>query len=197
MTSHAEGIKNPKIFIKHKFLYGNILKISINSEDFTQEVLGISFDLNYSKDNLNFLRYSSGNFLEKGGEPIYLVENIPDENKIIFGQTLKRTDDFPNGGGKIVDFYFQIINKEKFNFKFKHGVVSTFDINRQDLENVIFENIQINKLTNESKNNFEQNNIKEIDFKNNESKNNQKFLFLCLIVGLIFYFILKRYNGKE
>ena len=64
-----------------EFLDGDILKISVWAENISSPTLGIAFHLKYEGDNLGFLKYLPGEFLEKGGDPFYLVKN--DEIKIL------------------------------------------------------------------------------------------------------------------
>ncbi len=128
-----------KVFMEGEFLDGDILKISVLSQDMIQPVLGIAFHLKYDFDFLKFLKYEPGEFLERGGDPFYLVENK--DGKLIFGETLRREDSFPVGGDVIADFYFQIVEEDEFNFTFENGVVSTLDVVRQDLDRIIWEDL--------------------------------------------------------
>ena len=131
-----------KVYMRGEFLDGDFLKISVYSEDVITPVLGIAFHLKYDGEKVAFLRYEPGEFLEKGGDPFYLVKNNFKENKIIFGETLRRDDRFPVSSGLISNFYFQIPNKDFFDtenflhFSFESGVVSTLDTVRQDLDKI-------------------------------------------------------------
>lgn len=121
------------VFTETEFLDGNILKLSINASEMVSPVLGIAFHLLYS-EKLVFLKYDPGNFLERGGDPFYLVKNDDYSKKIIFGETLRREDSFPVGDGTVADFYFQILEKGDFNFAFESGTISTMDSTRQDID---------------------------------------------------------------
>jgi hypothetical protein len=123
----------------------DILKISVMSIDMSTPVLGLAFHLNYDDDKIKFLKYESGNFLEQGGDPFYLVQNDEKKNEIIFGETLRRDDKFPIGGGKVVDFYFQVAKREPMNFNFKQGAVSTLDTVRQDIDKIIWNDLSLDK----------------------------------------------------
>lgn len=150
-----------KIFIKTEDLDHDILKVSIKCEGLETPVLGTAFHLFYDKNLISFLRYDPGNFLEKGGDPFYIVSAEKDVNsaetgEIIFGETLRRNDNFPVGDGIIADFYFQKIGEfpgvfgDEFSgnefpgleLNFKNGVVSTMDTTRQDLDTVDFVNFK-------------------------------------------------------
>lgn len=131
------------ITLQEEFLDGDILKISAYTNDMLTPVLGIAFHLVFNSDQLSFLRYTPGNFLESGGDPFYLVQNK--ESKIFFGQTLRRDDAFPIGSGLIAEFYFQIITSSDYTFEFKNNVISTLDVIRQDLDNIIWESLFIPK----------------------------------------------------
>ena len=144
-TAYAEEDSNGKVYMQGEFLDGDILKISVWSENISSPTLGIAFHLKYEGDKLGFLKYLPGEFLEKGGDPFYLVKNDEIKNRVIFGETLRRENSFPVGSGKITDFYFQIINEDQFSFKFDNAVVSTLETIRQDLDNVLFEDFSINR----------------------------------------------------
>lgn len=133
------------VYTEGEFLDGDILKISVIAENISAPVLGIAFHFSYDKENLEFLKYEPGDFLEQGGDPFYLVKNFKDEGKIIFGQTLRGDDSFPVGSGKIVDLYYQISNGEDFVFTFENGVVSTIDTVRQDLSSVEWKDLNLSK----------------------------------------------------
>ena len=137
-TAYAAEDSNGKVYMQGEFLDGDILKISVWAENISSPTLGIAFHLKYEGDNLGFLKYLPGEFLEKGGDPFYLVKNDEIKSRVIFGETLRRDTSFPVGSGKITDFYFQIINEEQFSFKFDNAVVSTLETIRQDLDNVLF-----------------------------------------------------------
>lgn len=136
------------IYMQGEFLDGDILRISISSKDMTQPVLGIAFNLLYDAENISFLKYEPGEFLERGGDPFYLVRDN-DFGEIIFGETLRRDNTFPIGSGVIANFYFQILNEAEFNFEFKKGVISTLDIVRQDLNQISWENLSLNRENND------------------------------------------------
>lgn len=116
-----------------EFLDGDILKLSINAREMVNPVLGIAFHLLYDT-NLIFLKYDTGDFLERGGDPFYLVKNDDYSKKIIFGETLRREDSFPLGDGIIAEFYFQILEEGDFNFSFENGTISSMDSIRQDID---------------------------------------------------------------
>lgn len=131
-----------RIYMTGEFLNGDLLKISILSEGFEVPVLGVAFHLDYEEEKLTFLKYEPGRFLENGGDPFYMVSNS-DSGKIIFGETLRREDSFPVGGGLMTDFYFQILEEGEFSFIFENGVVSTLDVVRQDLDKVEWQDLSI------------------------------------------------------
>lgn len=112
----------------------DILKLSVQVEQIGSPVLGTAFHLLYPEDNLAFLRYQPGEFLERGGDPFYLVKD--DGGRIYFGQTLRSDDRFPIGKGLVVDFYFQILREAAADLSFENGVISTLDTVRQDLNNI-------------------------------------------------------------
>ena len=181
-----------KIHIKGFFLDHDIVKISILAEEMQTPVLGLAFHLNYDPEILTFLRYDPGDFLEKGGDPFYLVSNAV--NELIFGETLRRDDSFPIGGGEIASFYFQELDssQEKYSFEFKNGVVSTLNTVRQDIDNIQFENAILDKnsppdasLTSLNKDNFEGNILGS-----SESNGSGFSLYLSLASGFGFFAIM-------
>lgn len=135
---------NGKMLMKGEFLDGDLLKISVLAEDVTTPILGTAFHLQYEGSKVSFLKYEPGDFLEKGGDPFYLVKNDEKSGEVIFGETLRRGDNFPLGGGKVTDFYFQIAtDSDQFDFAFSKGVVSTLDSVRQDLDRIDWENFSL------------------------------------------------------
>lgn len=125
------------------------MKVSVQTEDMQIPVLGFSFIFDYPDDALRFIKYERGDFLERGGEPFYMVEesnkvngkNDRGNGEIVFGSTLKRGDTFPIGDGNIVDFYFKIsdpiFDTAGLNFKFKNPIASTLlNATRQDINKI-------------------------------------------------------------
>lgn len=137
------------VYIEGQFLDGDILKISVSAKDVAEEILGIAFNLKYDKSALTFIKYEPGEFLEQGGDPFYLVSNDELSGKIVFGETLRRDDEFPSGMGKIADFYWQITEEGEFPFSFERGVIATLDSVRQDLKNVNWENAILSRQNEE------------------------------------------------
>jgi len=149
--SDSENI-NGTIFMQGERLDSDIFKLSIAAKEFTTPVLGIAFHLLYGKNKLAFLKYEPGDFLERGGDPFYLVKNDEDLNKIVFGETLRKNDTFPIGDGIISTLYFQVLDGEDFNFEFNNGVISTLDTVRQDMDLISWENFSFGKNATSSEN---------------------------------------------
>ena len=133
------------VYMQGKFLDGDILKISVEVSEMIQPILGIAFHLTYDSEALAFLKYEPGEFLERGGDPFYLVQNDSTKEKIIYGQTLRRDDSFPLGDGQITDLYFQILDGEQFELGFENGVISTLDTVRQDIDQIDWVDLFLDK----------------------------------------------------
>jgi len=133
---------NGRVYIEIEHLDHDILKATVKCEEIETPVLGLAFHLEYQKDLLHFLRYDPGNFLEQGGDPFYIVSD--NSGAVIFGETLRRDDSFPFGGGNVVSIYFQkdssYNEKSIIELNFKNGVVSGMDSTRQDIDQINFEN---------------------------------------------------------
>lgn len=193
-----------RIYTDPEFLDGDLLKLSVIAEDVESPVVGVAFHLNYDKENVTFLRYDPGEFLERGGDPFYLVKDDKENSKIIFGETLRRDDSFPVGGEKITDFYFQILNWDKFAFTFDRAVVSTIDSTRQDLDKVNFEDLLLDKNSDDRlSGSFDENDDFSVNLgaKNFNFQNNNMVLILivtaiCVAVFLI-YFIKKQEKKRH
>lgn len=140
-----QGNPQGTVFMQQELLDGDLLKISVMAQDMSTPTLGLAFHLNYEGDKIKFLKYEPGEFLERGGKPFYLVKNDDKKNEIIFGETLRRDNNFPVGNGHIADFYFQFIRRDTLNFYFKNAVVSTMDTVRQDIDKIIWENLSLDK----------------------------------------------------
>ena len=196
-TAYAEEDSNGKVYMQGEFLDGDILKISVWSENISSPTLGIAFHLKYEGDKLGFLKYLPGEFLEKGGDPFYLVKNDEIKSRVIFGETLRRENSFPVGSGKITDFYFQIINEDQFSFKFDNAVVSTLETIRQDLDNVLFEDFEINK-NDQKPILLNQNTVLDnLEIKNNNMLNSRKLIFISFLLLFAVTKIIRKYIWKK
>jgi hypothetical protein len=128
-----------------EFLEEELMKITIIAEDMKFPVLGIAFHLKYEKDKLMFLKYLPGEFLEKGGNPFYMVKDLRDQSKIIFGETLKHNDKFPVGSGEVTEIYFQILSGNEWELQFDRGVVSGANTVRQDIDKILWKDLWVSK----------------------------------------------------
>jgi len=131
------------VYIEEEFLDSDLLKITVKAKEIMTPVIGTSFHLKTDTEKVEFLRYEPGNYLERGGDPFYLVRSKGE--RIMFGSTLRKEDSFPIGDGDIVSFLYQIKVDEDIPFDFKNGVVSSLDTVRQDLTNIIWENKLANR----------------------------------------------------
>ena len=132
-----------KMEMKGTFLENDLLLIEVVAKEMQKPILGTAFHLKYPADKLKFLKYEPGDFLERGGDPIYLVTDKGAE--IIFGQTLKREDSFPVGNGVVTKFYFETHGAKDFLLEFENGVVSTMETVRQDLYMIKWFNLHIDE----------------------------------------------------
>lgn len=135
-----------EIYIE-KFTDDGNLKIAIKTDGLQENAIGLAFELYYDSLSLEYLSYNPGNFLEQGGEPIYLVsEGFSEQgSKIVAGITLKRTDNQISLGGDIIFLNFRILNKTESTLNFEHTVISQINENgkRKDLENINWINYEI------------------------------------------------------
>ena len=182
------------VYAEGEFLNGDLMRISVFSEDFSTPVLGLAFHLDYENEKVSFLKYEPGDFLEMGGDPFYLVNDDGIGSKLIFGSTLRKDDDFPLGGDKVVDFYFQIEEGESFNFNFEKGVVSTLDIVRQDLDKIQWRDLLFERDYTKNATDL-QANIVEVE------GNSYATIILIMISSIIFslalIFIIKKMKVKS
>jgi hypothetical protein len=147
---------NGRVFLEAEALNHDILRVEAKVTGLQIPVLGLAFHLEYDEEVLSFLRYDPGEFLERGGDPFYLVMNR-DEGRLIFGETLRRNDSFPIGEGVVAIFYFQELDKnarkdgrDGYVFHFANGVVSTLDTVRQDIDHVEFVDLEVGSTDEES-----------------------------------------------
>ncbi len=139
----VEDVYMGEMSLEGEFLDSDLLKISVVAGEMLQPVLGTAFNVIFDSESLDFLKYEPGDFLERGGDPFYLVKN--EESRVIFGETLRREDSFPVGGGVVAEFYFQILEESEFNFSFYNGVVSTLDVVRQDIDKILWADLAITR----------------------------------------------------
>lgn len=131
------------VLMKGKVLKDDKIKVDVEIKGVLTPVLGTAFHLNYD-DNLKFLKYAKGDFLEKGGKPTYLLKNNQEFRELIFGQTLKKTDDFPLDDGKLVSFYFTVKEKAgEYRFFFDRGVVSALNNGRKNIQGIYWRNLTL------------------------------------------------------
>jgi hypothetical protein len=149
-----ELAKDGLVSLDGEFLNHDIVRVTANIEELQTPVLGIAFHLRYESETLTFLRYDPGSFLESGGDPFYLVMASKggagvEAGELIFGETLRRNDDFPVGDGVVAEFYFQELepsDEAVYEFDFENGVVSTLDTVRQDLVGIEFVDLVLNEV---------------------------------------------------
>ncbi len=148
-----ELAKDGLVSLDGEFLNHDIVRVTARIEGLQTPVLGMAFHLKYEAEALTFLRYDPGSFLEAGGDPFYLVMASKDSvgaesGELIFGETLRRNDDFPIGDGVVAEFYFQELapsDEAVYEFVFENGVVSTLDTVRQDLAGIEFVDLVLNE----------------------------------------------------
>lgn len=189
-----------KVFMEAEFLDEDILKVEVMAAEMKSPIVGNAFHLNYGDGNLVFLRYEPGEFLERGGDPFYLVKDFAKKEVVIFGETLRRDDSFPMGSGKIAAFYFQIIGEKRFNLRFSDGVISTVNTVRQDLDRIIWEDLYFDETTNRLVENEEADGVGGgLSFWTRWSDGGTLFtligLALCVSVGMIF--LVKKTSEKS
>jgi len=182
-------------------LLEDVLMIEVSADNMKKPVLGLAFHLNFDNQNLKFLRYEPGDFLEMGGDPIYLVDIK--NNKIIFGESLRKDDKFPIGKGLVTKFYFQVLNKDRFTFEFSNNVVSTLEIIKQDLQNINWENYYLDEnlmpISSFSENSETNNSQIEIqtEYSENFFEKHRILLITILIATLAGIVISYSYLGKN
>jgi len=190
------------VYIESEILDDDILRISIKAQDMTTPILGFAFHLDYPNQNLTFLKYTPGDFLERGGDPFYLVSDEEEKSKIIFGETLRREDSFPVGDGLITEIYFQIKDENNMYFNFENAVASTLDEVRQDIDRINWKNLNLNtdndklinfdKVNTNTSSSFQSKNINKIT----ENKLLLSILILSILSGIMLFFILKQSKNK-
>ncbi len=142
-VANAEESYLGKVQMEGEFISSDVIKLTIKIADLSEGIIGGAFNLLYPSDDLLFLRYDPGTFLEQGGDPLYLVKNT--DGKIFAGITLRRNDSFPDGEGVLLTFYFQLNSGDNFDFTFDNGVLSTLKEVRQDLEKISWESLTMKR----------------------------------------------------
>ncbi len=193
--NEAAGI----VKMEGEFLEKDLLKISITAEDMQSPVLGLAYHLLYEPEQAKFLKYVPGEFLEKGGDPFYLVKNDDVNNRIIFGETLRSKDTFPLGGGEIVEFYFELLDGEHFDFRFENGVVSSIDESRQDIDKIVWGNFEFKESEEEkmmAENNFD-GGISDNSFGLPTSLVNIALIVLVALAAMFMYLMYRKISVKN
>lgn len=189
------------VHMQEEFLTNDLFKISVLAEDLASPVLGAAFHLSYDPSQVAFLKYEPGDFLEKGGgDPFYLVKDAG--AKLIFGQTLRKEDSFPLGNGRLVDFYFQVLAKDKFAFKFSNGVISSLDTIRQDLDHIEWKDLlldstntsQLQGAFNTDGSNLKTNSLNDLSFSPMLAA---LIIGAVLVAGSLIFFLRKQEKKKR
>lgn len=191
----AEG-ESGAVFIEGDFINQDIFKLSVHTRDVKNTVIGVAFDLRFEQGKVLFLKYEPGDFLEVGGDPIYLVKSDLVNGRIVFGETLTREDKFPSGDGKVADFYFQVkdgVDYEEvqgnLSFRFERGTVSTFNEIRQDLDQIVWKDLSTKKLEVTSKVAGEID--KEVEVENLvASESGSEDYLVGIVIGMLIFLIL-------
>ena len=126
-----------EIFLTHQD-NPNFHKVLIQAKDLRYPFFGLAFHLKYDPNTYEFDHYSLGDFFTSQDDPITLVNNK--ENTIITGISLKRGQSIKSTEGTLLNLYFKHKNpQENLNsFAFENTVYSTFDKERKDIGNFIF-----------------------------------------------------------
>jgi hypothetical protein len=192
-----QGLNNiGKINTEITYLKNDLLQLDIFAQDFQVPVLGVSFQLQYS-ENLKFISYEPGEFLEIGGDPFYLVKDREDLQKVIFGSTLKSEDFYPMGSGLIASIIFEDQDSSKTtSLVFNKAVVSTEDEVRQDLDYINWQNIEINE-EGEIIKKFTSATASYETVQDKKKKRAILLLFIGIIVASVLMFVLPNFLFKK
>lgn len=99
-------------------------------------LFGVAFDIHFP-DSLDFIRFEHGEFLEKGGSPLYLVQTSEAGKSLTTGISLKYGDLVQTGSGTLISFYFKHGTPLPPSFSFEHTVASNLiQGTRRDLANI-------------------------------------------------------------
>lgn len=192
LTSQALADSNGKVKIEGYEISPGILEIEINAEKIELPVIGSAFHLYYPEE-LKFLAYYSGDFLERGGDPIYLVKDKGD--KVIYGSSLKRDDNFPLESGTLVKMQFEIVKGEVFNFQFKNAELAFADSIEQELNQILFEDGVVD-LTSQNQINAYSNDINGGQNENNFVRKVLKFWYMPIMAAISIYLVYMLKKGS-
>ena len=129
-------ISNAKVRVDSVQMDFGQVRIDVILEDIPVDLFGVSFHFVMDGVDVTLENYVLGEVF--GGEdPIVLVkEKNEDENKIIFGVSLKRDENISAQSGKLVSFYIQPKRNGGLRVNFENEVMSIIDNGRVDLEGV-------------------------------------------------------------
>jgi hypothetical protein len=113
----------------------NALQINVLAENLPEDLFGAAFHLSLNDGNFELTDYILGDvFGGKGIQPVMLAAKL--DNEIVFGVTLKKGDQAEIRDGVLAVFNIIPQKKEEITAEFKDAVLSTFNGQRENIENV-------------------------------------------------------------
>lgn len=113
----------------------DILQINVVGENLPGDLFGVAFHLSLNDENFELVNYIAGDVFDNGeAQPVMLAAKL--NNEIVFGITLKKGDSAEVHDGVIAAFNILPQGREELTAEFKDAVLSTFNGQREDIENV-------------------------------------------------------------
>lgn len=130
-----------------------MVRIDVNILNAPEDLFGAAFHLKAGGAEWSLKKFETGNvFVSPGAgtagfEPLILAEERIGKNgerEIVFGVSLKRTDEVKARDGTLVSFYLRTEGEGSLEFDFTDARLSVLDESRRDIENAVFESKTVN-----------------------------------------------------
>ncbi len=118
----------------------NHVRLDVFIKDAPVDLFGVAFHVKVKGKGWDVSKWEVGDVFPLAVQPLTLVSTQKDTSEIVVGLSLKRGYKAASQEGKLITFYLQTSTQEPLSFELKEGVVSTFQAQRKDLADVIWQN---------------------------------------------------------
>ena len=120
----------------------NLIRVDADIKNAPADLFGAAFHLHADGVKWKLNGYEAGDvFSGPGLEPLMIAEekHAGGSAEIVFGISLKRTDEAKVSDGKLVSFYLQTEGGGDLEFSFSDTRLSVLNESRRDIENAVWE----------------------------------------------------------
>lgn len=113
--------------------------VSVNARNLRYPFFGTAFHLNYNPNEYIYDHFTLGDYFSPEDSPLTLVHESV-KGTVVAGISLKRGEIIKKSEGTLLNFYFRKRSSQNNtnDFLFSNAVFSTFENERRDIDNIIF-----------------------------------------------------------